>query len=130
MGRVPAQGEGWGGGRECCRACVGECACVLSRACAGLREWGAGARRELGLGRLPPPSSLPGTSAIARHHAGPGRTGKLERTEVCSRVPFPLQSHHLARGSLACASDIGFGARPGIGFLLRTRHPVTPEIRL
>lgn len=91
---------------------------MLSRACAGLREWGAGARRELGLGRLPPPSvpassSLPGTSATARHHAGPGRTGKLERTEVRSRVPFPLQGQHLARGSLACASRT-WGSEPAL----------------
>lgn len=72
---------------------------MLRRACAGLREWGAGARRELGLGRLQLPSvlassSLPGTSATARHQAGPGRMGKLERTEVRNGLPFPLQGQH------------------------------------
>lgn len=64
----------WGSARVCSGA--------PARGCG---SGGAGARRELGLGRLqlpsvPASSSLPGTSATARHQAGPGRMGKLERT--------------------------------------------------
>lgn len=123
-GRVPAQGEGWGGGRECCCACVWECACVRPRACAGLREWGTGASECARVGTRPAPQlSVPGSRALLGDlsgHAGPGTEGQV-RAHHCAPPPSSqLWALRLARGSLACPWVRGVGARPSIGFLIRT----------
>lgn len=85
---------------------------MRTRACAGLREWGAGARRRDGTRRLPQPS-VPGSSTLSGIPAATlARDAKSEHTTAPPRA--------LSAWALACPWVRGVGARPSIGFLVRT----------
>lgn len=119
-GRVPAQGEGWGGGREGCCACVWECACVRPRACAGLREWGRARAGRDSAGSAALPVGVPRSPGDLSGHAGPGREARSDNTPLRAAPRSQPWALRLARGPVACPWVRGVGARPSIGFLIRT----------
>lgn len=70
------------------RACGSARVCVRTRACAGLREWGTGARAPAGrgLGRLPQPS-VPGSATLSGIPAATlARDAKSEHTTAPPRA--------------------------------------------